>query len=138
MKRWLIVSLLALAMSGCAGVHTDGGPIGPTVQNKKPAHQASTQQPDSSQQQIGKPGQILVKPGPGQSLDDLQRRFGAENVSPYRPDGMDDSLALEFGLKDWYVIRVPEGKELEILGELADEGGYGDLKIMPVDPRWYM
>ncbi|MCS6800394.1 MAG: hypothetical protein RMM58_07850 [Chloroflexota bacterium] len=129
MRRWLAVSVAAMLVTGCGvSPYVSGGPIGPTVQTRKPSH---AQPRDPSPATGFEPGQILVKPAPGQTLDDLRRQFGAENVLPYRPEGMDDSLRLEFGLDDWVIILVPEGTELGALNGLIEEGIIVDSRLVP-------
>jgi hypothetical protein len=129
MRSWLLLPVAALLVAGC-GVqpHISGGPIGPSVQTRKPA---PSQAQEPSPATGFEPGQILVKPAPGQSLDDLRRKFGAENVQPYRPEGIDDNLRLELGLDEWVVIIVPEGTELGTLGGLIEEGEIVDSRLVP-------
>lgn len=129
MRMWLALPVVGLLVAGCGvSPHISGGPLGPTIPPRKPIPSAA-QEPSPA---IGfEPGQILVKPAPGQTLDDLRRKFGAENVQPYRPEGMDDSLRLEFGLDEWVIIIVPEGTELGALGGLIEEGIVVDSRLVP-------
>lgn len=126
----LILASIVLA-AGCAPVapHTSGGPIGPSVQARKPAPPPEAQEPNPA---AGfEPGTILVKPGPGQSEEDLKRRFGENNVQPYRPEGIDENLAAELGLEGWFVIKVPEGDELGALSGLIENGDVVDARLAP-------
>ncbi|MCL6649651.1 MAG: hypothetical protein K6U89_15115 [Chloroflexi bacterium] len=131
MRRWLAFPLAALLMAGCmVPPYTSGGPIGGAPPRRSvPASQ------EPSPATGYEPGQILVRPAPGQTLEDLQRRFGAENVRPFAPEGMDDSLRLEFGLDQWYVIIVPEGSELGGLSGLIEDGAIVDGRLVPKGQR---
>jgi hypothetical protein len=126
----LLLAAIALA-SGCTPVapHTSGGPIGPSVQARKPT--PPPQASDPSPAAGFEPGTILVKPAPGQSEDDLKKQFGSDNVQPYRPDGIDENLAAELGLDGWFVIKVPEGDELGTLSGLIENGEVGDARLAP-------
>ncbi|MFN8534998.1 MAG: hypothetical protein U0556_15785 [Dehalococcoidia bacterium] len=129
MRGWLVLPVAALLIAGCgAPPHTSGGPLGPSAQARKPAP-AQAQEPNPANG--FEPGQILVKPAPGESLDDLKRKFGADNVQPYRPEGMDENLRIELGLDEWVVIIVPEGSELGALGGLIEDGDVVDSRLVP-------
>lgn len=125
----LALSFLLIACTGKPPIVT-GGPIGPTVKNVKPVPAPQIEEPSPA---TGfQPGEILVKPAPGVTEDDLKKRFGADNVRPFTPEGIDESLRAEFNLDEWFIIKVPEGEEVGIAGGLVEKGDIvGDVRLSP-------
>ncbi|MCS7002284.1 MAG: hypothetical protein NZ518_05480 [Dehalococcoidia bacterium] len=144
MRRVLLAALSAtlVVLTACADAppRRVGGPLGSqtptTIRTPTP-----TPNPNRDLTPPGgfQPGQILVQPAPGVTRDDLERQFGAGNVRPYTPSGLDDTMILEFGADNWFQIQVPSGNELGAINGLRDQGritGYGLLPLPPSeDPR---